>query len=253
MYSMKNIYVPCNSFCIVLLFLTAFAACKKSPAVAATSINNVPADTMAQSSNPVETNPQIYLALGDSYTIGESVDSFERFPAQTAALLTNNEIHISGIQYIATTGWTTVNLLSAIDSQNPKGPFTAVSLLIGVNDQYQAHDTIGYRQNFSRVLNRALQLAGNNASHVFVLSIPDYGVTPFGGNNEETSHQIDMFNAINKEITLSYGISYIDVTTISRIDANDMTMIAGDGLHPSGKQYAQWAQALAIKMLEVMK
>lgn len=194
-----------------------------------------------------------YLALGDSYTIGQSVDPALRFPAQTAALLAGQNVYFSSIQYIATTGWTTINLMDAIALQQPKGPFAAVSLLIGVNDQYQTHDTTNYRSRFTELLNTAISLAGNRRSHVFVLSIPDYGVTPFGGNDKGISEQIDEFNAINKGVTVSYGVSYTDVTTIGRNDAGDASMIAGDGLHPSGKQYAQWAQPLDSAMLKVLK
>ncbi len=231
-----------------------FVNCKKASPVFQGYTAFVPtSDTIAPSPEPTQMSSYLYLALGDSYTIGQSVDSSDRFPAQTAAMLINKGINISGIQYIATTGWTTVNLLSAIEKQNPKGPFAAVSLLIGVNDQYQLHDTTGYRLNFTRTLNKAIELAGNNTSRVFVLSIPDYGITPFGGNNKQISEQIDQFNAINKEVTLLYGISYTDVTAISRADANNSSMIAGDGLHPSGKQYAQWAQALEPEMYKALQ
>ena len=205
------------------------------------------------SSSPTETNPSLYLALGDSYTIGQSVDSAQRYPAQTAALLNNNGFQFSGINYIAQTGWTTANLQAAIDSKNPQGPFTAVTLLIGVNDQYQQQDTTGYRVRFARLLNSAIALAGNNRQHVFVLSIPDYGVTPFGLNYPNVSGQIDAFNTINKAVTEAYHIAYIDITAISRNDAGDNTMLSPDGLHPSGKQYAQWAAALAPVMEKALK
>src|SRR5215471_3773785 len=114
-----------------------------------------------------------WLALGDSYTIGESVNEDERYPAQTVALLKNGNINIQAPQYIATTGWTTLNLLDAIASQNPQGPFDIVTLLIGVNDQYQHFDTGSYRKNFTACLERAIALSGNKTDHVFVLSIPD--------------------------------------------------------------------------------
>ena len=216
-----------------------------------------PADTTAHASDTTSSRDtasgKTFLALGDSYTIGQSVDSSQRFPAQTAALLLKQNIRFAPIRYIATTGWTTLNLMDAINLQQPKAPFDAVSLLIGVNDQYQTHDTTAYRSRFTGLLNTAISLVGNKKSRVFVLSIPDYGVTPFGNHDKSISEQIDEFNAINKDVTASYGISYIDVTTISRNDAGDASMIAGDGLHPSGKQYAQWAQALDSAMLKVLK
>ncbi len=194
-----------------------------------------------------------YLALGDSYTIGQSVDSAGRFPAQTAALLAQKGVVFSQIQYIATTGWTTLDLMQAINITQPKGPFFAVTLLIGVNDQYQSHDTTNYRSRFTALLDTAIFLSGSRRSHVFVLSIPDYGVTPFGGNRPEISTQIDEFNTINKAVTQQYGISYTDVTVISRADAGDATAVASDGLHPSAKQYAQWSQALMPAMLNALQ
>ena len=216
-----------------------------------------PVDTTTQVTDTTNTKDtaaaKTYLALGDSYTIGQSVDSSDRFPAQTAALLAKQNIRFAPIQYIATTGWTTLNLMDAINIQQPKGPFEAVSLLIGLNDQYQTHDTTNYRSRFTDLLNKAIALSGNRKTHVFVLSIPDYGVTPFGNNEKEISDQINEFNAINKEVTISQGISYTDVITISRNDAVDASMIAYDGLHPSGKQYAQWALALDSMMYEKLK
>lgn len=195
-----------------------------------------------------------YLALGDSYTIGQSVDSADRFPAQTAAILKQQNINIVPLQYIATTGWTTTNLASAITSVNPKGPFDVVSLLIGVNDQYQGRNINDYAGRFSQLLQTAIQLAGNKPTHVFVLSIPDYRVTPFGGNNPNISQQIDAYNAINKQVTQSVtGVNYIDITPASRLAATDRTLIAIDGLHPSGKQYKLWAQQLAPVMASVLK
>ncbi len=253
----EKLYQCVSSPIIQLLFLFILVlSCRKKDIVQPVIVS-MPVDTTLQATDTTGTADTTlgkrYLALGDSYTIGQSVDSVERYPAQTAALLLQLNIRFSPIQYIATTGWTTLNLIDAINTQQPHGPFDAVSLLIGVNDQYQTHDTTNYRSRFTNLLNTAVSLAGNLRSHVFVLSIPDYGVTPFGNNEKEISEQIDEFNAINKQVTLSYGISYTDVTSISRNDAGDASMIAADGLHPSGKQYAQWAQALDSAMYEVLK
>lgn len=203
---------------------------------------------------PTTTVYKSYLALGDSYTIGQSVDSAERFPAQTAALVKLQNITIVPLQYIATTGWTTTNLANAITSVNPQGPFDVVSLLIGVNDQYQGRNINDYSGRFMQLLQTAIQLAGNKPNHVFVLSIPDYGVTPFGGNNPAISQQIDAYNAINKQVTLSVaGVNYLDITPASRLAATDRTLVAIDGLHPSGKLYKLWADQLAPQMLPVLK
>ncbi len=196
-----------------------------------------------------------YLALGDSYTIGESVMESERFPAQTVTLLKQDGININAPEYIAKTGWTTTDLSNAIATQNPMGPFSVVSLLIGVNDQYQGMDTAGYRIRFASLLEKAISLAGNDTAHVFVLSIPDYSVTPFAANRDTQyiRMQIDEFNAINKEITLAYNVSYTDITPSTREAKTDGSLVANDGLHPSGKEYAKWAQMLAPKMEMVLK
>ena len=188
-----------------------------------------------------------FLALGDSYTIGESVSSSDRFPAQTAAILQSKGIAVSAPQYIAKTGWTTDDLNDAINNTRLLPKYELVTLLIGVNDQFQGLDSGGYRKRFTDLLEKAISLAGSRVDHVFVLSIPDYGVTPFGGGSKKISKEIDDFNAINKEVTLAHYVTYIDITATSRLAANDQSFTAYDGLHPSAKQYKQWA----IKLAEV--
>jgi lysophospholipase L1-like esterase len=190
--------------------------------------------------NNVSDSGRSFLALGDSYTIGESVSIAERFPAQTAVLLRAKGIAVKDPVYIARTGWTTTDLKNAIASSTLTPPYDIVTLLIGVNDQYQGMDTAGYRTRFTQLLQKAIELAGNKTDHVYVLSIPDYGVTPFGGGSARISKEIDDFNMINKEITLAYGVRYVDITPISKKAANDQSYTAGDGLHPSGKQYGEW-------------
>lgn len=216
---------------------------------------NQPPDTVPVTppSPPADTTRKKYLALGDSYTIGESVAENERFPAQTVSLLLQDSIRLGQPEYIATTGWTTINLQAAINARLPIGPYEAVTLLIGVNDQYQHMDTSGYHQRFSNLLQQAIALAGNRKERVFVLSIPDYSVTPFGGGSTTIRQQIDEFNAINKRITLANNVAYINITDISRLAATDPTLTAGDGLHPSGKQYALWAEELAPVMEKALK
>lgn len=216
-----------------------------------TMMNQPAADTLRTS----DSTGAKFLALGDSYTIGQSVGENERFPAQTVRLLQSQNINAQYPEYIATTGWTTTNLLSAINSQNPSKDFDIVTLLIGVNDQYQTEDTTGYRERFSELLNKAVEFAGGRKTHVFVLSIPDYGATPFvqQSNKAAVSMQIDQFNAINKEITLQNGITYIDITPSTRQAANDASLIANDGLHPSGKEYAVWAGMLAPLIKKVLQ
>ncbi len=208
-------------------------------------------DTIA--STIANINTKTFLALGDSYTIGQSVDSSERFPAQTAAILKRRGYNISNIDYIATTGWKTVNLQWAIEAIRKKKTYDVVTLLIGANDQYLKRDTAGYREHFTNLIQKAIAFANNDNAHVFVLSIPDYGVTPFGSNLKDVSRQIDQFNAINKDVSKSFGVNYTNVTGISRYDAIDSTTVAWDDMHPSGKQYGQWALALASKMLNVLQ
>lgn len=189
-----------------------------------------------------------YLALGDSYTIGQSVNENERFPAQTVSLLKLDSINFNAPEYIAVTGWTTRNLLNAIAATPPsKSTYDFVTLLIGVNNQYQGRTQTEYAAEFTELLNKAIQFAGNRPGRVAVLSIPDWGVTPFanGRDRNEIAKQIDEFNAINKQITLGKAVKYIDITPSSRMAATDPSLVAGDGLHPSGKEYQKWAVLLA--------
>ena len=187
-----------------------------------------------------------YLALGDSYTIGESVSAADRFPDQAVSLLRARNIKINDPKIIATTGWTTQDLINALDADPLKNNYDIVSLLIGVNNQYQGRSIDEYKTEFALLLNRAIKYAGNNAKHVFVLSIPDYSVTPFAQNADRAkiSEEIDQFNSVNKMISSQLGANYIDITPISREAKNDPSLIAGDGLHPSGKQYGLWARLL---------
>ncbi len=200
-------------------------------------------------------SPKTFLALGDSYTIGQSVTLTERFPAQTTALLRSAGINITDPKYIAATGWTTDILTSAINNQQPLGTFSVVSLLIGVNDQYQRHDTTGYRQRFRNLLNTSIILAGNKPDHVFVLSIPDYSVTPFAANYDTAAIrvQIDQFNDINRIETSQASCHYLYITNSTREALTDPSLLASDGLHPSGKEYAKWSALLAPMMKNVLR
>lgn len=165
-----------------------------------------------------------YLALGDSYTIGQSVEATERFPYLTTLLLRTQNKALADPEYIATTGWTTANLLAAINSAGTLGTFDIVSLLIGVNDQYQHLDTAGYRARFIQLLDKAVALAGNRKNHVFVLSIPDYSATPYVYEQDKARvhAEINAFNAINKELTLQSGIAYIDITPLTQAAASTL-------------------------------
>jgi lysophospholipase L1-like esterase len=196
-----------------------------------------------------------FLALGDSYTIGQSVKEEERFPAQTQLILQAVGKQVDRLTYIAATGWTTANLQEAIELQNPQAPFDIVTLLIGVNDQNQLHDSTGYRDKFTGVLQKAIALAGNKADHVFVLSIPDYSVTPLGAVDDTTllRRRIDIFNSINLSVSNMYNISYTDITPVSKEALHDPLLIASDSLHFSGKMYRKWADLLVPEIRSVLK
>ena len=194
-----------------------------------------------------------YLALGDSYTIGEGVTEPERYPAQAVAILTSQGMKFLPVKYIAQTGWTTINLEAAIAYQNLTTTFDIVTLLIGVNDQYQKNDTTGYRSNFTRLLETSVKLAGYRSSRVIVLSIPDYGVTTFGAGWPNVGIQIDAFNAINKSVTDSWKIAYLDITEISRKAANVTGLILGGGPHFTGTEYGLWASPLSVLMGSALK
>jgi lysophospholipase L1-like esterase len=198
-----------------------------------------------------------YLALGDSYTIGESVEVTERFPNQLADFLkaggTQTEVTI-----IAKTGWTTNELWDGIQASEINPPYDLVSLLIGVNNQYRGYDINEYREQFVFLLNKSIEYAGGNPQRVIVLSIPDWGVTPFahGQGGERIARDIDAFNAVNRAETEKAGAQYINITPISREAAHDVTLIAGDGLHPSGKMYLEWAKLVypvALEALDISK
>lgn len=197
----------------------------------------------------VSTNaqPLRMLCLGDSYTIGEAVEENERFPNQTADLLRDRGFNFEKPRIIATTGWTTDELNKAIDDANIVDTFDVVTLLIGVNNQYRGRDLDNYKDEFNLLLQRALQFAGQNSDRVFVLSIPDWGVTPFAADRdrEKISKEINAFNEANETLTRRAGVKYIDITPVSRNAQVDPTLVASDGLHPSGKMYGIWAAMLA--------
>jgi lysophospholipase L1-like esterase len=195
-----------------------------------------------------------YLALGDSYTIGESVEAAERWPNQLARLLEPRG-YTTDITIIARTGWTTAELWQGIQARDLTPPYDLVSLLIGVNNQYRGYDIEEYREQFVFLLNKAIEYAGGDSKHVIVLSIPDWGMTPFaqGHSREQIAKEIDLFNAVNRGETEKAGAHYVDVTPTSRQVLNDSMLIAPDGLHPSGKMYAEWAKLALPVVLEILK
>jgi lysophospholipase L1-like esterase len=196
--------------------------------------------------NTSEEKKLSFLALGDSYTIGEAVPENECWPMQLVEMLNNVRKVFSKPQIIATTGWTSDELIAAIKIENPQGPFDLVSLLIGVNNQYRGYSKEVYAKEFEDLLNQAIDFAGKITNHVVVISIPDWGATPFAKdrNREEIATEIDEYNTINREISLQKGVHYIDITAGSRLALSDHSLVTSDELHPSGKEYLKWTEKI---------
>lgn len=186
-----------------------------------------------------------YLALGDSYTIGEGVEPAGRWPAQLRKRLVARTIELESPAIVAQTGWTTAELIAGIRDAAPAGPFALVSLSIGVNNQYRGLPLEEYRAGFAELLGMAAACAGGEPRRVLVLSIADWGVTPFakGRNRPAIAQEIDRFNAANREETARVRSRYVDVTAISRRHGDDPNYLAPDGLHPSAPMYSEWAHA----------
>jgi len=186
-----------------------------------------------------------YLALGDSYTIGEAIAADDAWPRRLAALLRDEGIALADPRVIATTGWSSCELAAAIDAAAP-GPHDLVSLLVGVNDQYRGLALEHYRTGFARLLERAIGLAHGRAHRVLVLSIPDWGVTPFGAASGRAPAQIaaelDAFNGAARAACASRHVAFVDICPISRDRGAEPAMLADDGLHPSAAMHALWAQ-----------
>ena len=193
-----------------------------------------------------------YLALGDSYTIGQGVTNPMRWPIQLKSRLKSDSINLQEVNILARTGWTTTALLNAIASEKPKN-HNLVSLLIGVNNQYQNLSFTSFKNEFDELLNISLALAGNTKK-VFVVSIPDYGVTPFGVDfrRQTIANEIDMYNAYIKEKCDQFDVHFIDVTYLSRQLGDSKGALADDQLHPSGSQYSKWTDLIYPVALELL-
>lgn len=189
-----------------------------------------------------------YLALGDSYTIGEGVADGERWPNQLAARLRAQGIGLTDPRIVAATGWTTDELRAALDAAGPMRAYDLVSVLIGVNDQYRGRDLADYLAGFRVLLQRAIDYAGARAQRVLVLSIPDWGATVFGKQSgrdlTQVTRELDAYNAAAHACCRSHGVTFIDITHIGRRRALDASMSCGDGLHPSAAMYGAWTQAV---------
>ena len=179
-----------------------------------------------------------YLALGDSYTIGTSVHADERWPK----LLIDRLDGDGRIEYVAKRGWTTQDLIEGIETADPTGPYALVSLLIGVNDQYDGLGLPAFTRCFGKLLSQAVEYAGGDKQRVFAVSIPDYAYTPQGRGLKRTSEEIARFNEVASRIALRNGVAYLNVTPISQRGLTDPDLVAADGLHPSAKQYRLWTE-----------
>jgi lysophospholipase L1-like esterase len=234
---------------ILLISVVVIAGCKKSVN------NNIHPDTLKTVVAPPDIGVYHYLALGDSYTIGTSVEPDQSYPLQLVSVMNAAGLSTPAPTIIAEDGWTTDELIHVIATSNiTNNKYQVVTLLIGVNDQYEGLTQDYYRTNFVQLLHTAISFAGGDSTRVFVLSIPDYGVTPFAmGRDSVIGPQIDAFNAINKQESASAGVNYLDITGISREAATNASLIATDGLHPSYQMYKLWIDKLAPLVIARME
>jgi lysophospholipase L1-like esterase len=195
-----------------------------------------------------------YLALGDSYTIGEQVPFADNFPNQTVQILRKSGLAFYAAEVIAKTGWTTDELSNAIENTTTLENYDIVSLLIGVNNQYRSRTATEFKIEFEHLLQKAIQFAGNRPYRVIVLSIPDWGVTPFavGKDRKQVAEEIDLYNDVCKKSAAAFKTNFINITTSQREDGNKTEFLAADGLHPSGMEYKKWAAELADAILKAL-
>jgi lysophospholipase L1-like esterase len=228
----------------VLLIWACLVCCGKDGTTGINTITYTPPDSL---SSTIDTTARSWLALGDSYTIGSSVAVSERYPEQTALALRGMGVAMQDPDIIATSGWTTDNLLQAIRYKTAPPFYNIVTLLIGVNNQYQGRSMEEYRTQFTTLVEKAIAFAGGKHGHVIVLSIPDYSVTPFvrPEDKQRVSQQIDAFNTINRQVSDRYKVLYVDITEASREAAVNPSLVAADSLHFSGAAYKIWAGLLA--------
>jgi lysophospholipase L1-like esterase len=240
---MENMMIrPSRSICALIVAGAVLAACMQPISPAAEPMPEIPGA------------PRL-LALGDSYTIGQGVSEQARWPTQLAARLREQGIAIGEPQIVARTGWTTDDLAGELNRLAPGSRYDLVSLLIGVNDQYGGRDAEQYRPRFRALLQRAIELAGGRAARVIVISIPDWGATPFADrfDRAEIAAELALYNQVNREETQRAGARYVDITLQSQQAAADRTLLADDRLHPSGKMYAEWVQLVLPDALAALE
>lgn len=240
---------------IVIVFLSIFLlSCSSDETDSETSIKSpvVIPPTTSVPTTPISASVN-YLALGDSYTIGQSVCEACRFPEQLkSSLISIYPQSNFSLKIIATTGWTTTNLISAINTQNPDSNYDLVTLLIGVNNQYQGKDFSIYEKEFPQLVTKSIALAKGDKKNVIVLSIPDYAYTPFGKmtmNPGKISTEINQYNTFAENYCMMNGITFVSITDITRQGLNNTALVASDGLHPSETAYKMFVE----KMLPQVK
>jgi lysophospholipase L1-like esterase len=196
-----------------------------------------------------------YLALGDSYTIGEAVSLNKSFPYQVVQLLRKKEFNFSAPEIIAQTGWTTDELQNAINKSTLLSKYDFVTVLIGVNNQYSGRDAVEYKEQLEEILKKAIELANEKKEHVIMVSIPDYSNTPYAKSmdTEKISKEVEVFNGINKALSIQYKVQYVDITSTLKENKDDASLIAQDGLHPSEKEYAKWAEKIVELIASQLK
>lgn len=223
------------------LFFTSLACVPDTP-LPRTDPEPEPIDTMV-----MDTSTLHFLALGDSYTIGEAVSINQRWPIQLRDSLLAQGLSMEEPRIIARTGWTTDELIKAVNgTQDLRETYELVSLLIGVNNQYRGYDTAQYHREFPVLLEKAINFAGGDTARVIVLSIPDYGATPFGNGagRAQISKELDAYNAYAREQAEDRGVAFFDITPISREGLDKPNLVARDGLHPSGLMYTRWVELI---------
>jgi lysophospholipase L1-like esterase len=241
---------------LYLLLSILLVSCTQgsSPAVLEISETQESEDTAVPQQTDLPEQTVRFLALGDSYTIGQGVSEDERWPIQLAARLDEQGIETQ-VMIVARTGWTIENLLFNLAIEPPEGTYDFVLLLIGVNNQFRGGEPEGYRIRFKELLELAIRFAGDKPQNVIVLSIPDWEVTPYAERMPPRSLEFDIddFNAVNLQEAQSYDARYVDITPISRRVTKDKELVAPDGLHPSGAMYALWVEELLPQVLEIIK
>lgn len=239
----------------ILFSLFAITACSSNSSEPMPNLGGTIVSVIPNTPNPPNNNiPQRkFLALGDSYTIGQSVDEKDRWSVQLVDLL-RNDFYFTKQDIIARTGWTTAELIDAINTRKVTEQYDMVSLLIGVNNQYRGQSLDEYRTEFRTLLNMSIGFARNQPKRVFVFSIPDWGMSPFGKNmnSKQIGQEIDDFNKVAKTECQKLSIVFIDITDISRKNT-DLDYFASDQLHYSGKMHLLWAKEAISTSKNILK